>query len=436
MGESRIRGHLLVPRAEERSWEFVEDGLVVVSGQGTLEQVGLAPPDCAIPPTRPGCIWMPGLVDTHIHFPQTEILGSASGELLPWLERSVFPEEQRFAHEPYARRVAQTFCEQLLVHGTTCASIFSSSHPGATHLLFEALRDHGLRADVGLTLMDRGAPEPLLRGVDEAMAACEELVARWHEAEGGRLRFCVTPRFALSCTGEMLRAAGELAARHELPIQTHISENPMEIQATLEAFPEASGYLDVYDRAGLVGSRSLFAHGVWLEPREWDEIARAQCAIAHCPDSNFFLGSGVMPLSEALSRQIRVGLGTDIGAGRSFSVRRCCSRAYDASRLSGSPTDAAELLWLATRGGAVAMGRGDQIGLLAPGLDADLIAVRPPRPLEGSVETLCEQLVFREDWGGVEEVRVRGQTLWSRATTTSPDGGDPVAGHPRRESSP
>ena len=262
-----------------------------------------------------------------------------------------------------------------------------------------------------MTLMNRGAPQALLSDVPEAMAACERLVERWHNHDGQRLRFCVTPRFALSCTQELLEAAGALAKKHALPIQTHISENPDEIEATATAFPDAHDYLDVYERAGLVTPRSLFAHGVWLKPREWDMLKERDCAISHCPDSNFFLGSGPMPLREVKQRDLRMGIGSDIGAGRTFSLRKCCSRAYDASRLTDSPTHAAELLWYATRGGALAMGRGDQIGLLKAGYDADLIAISPPKPLTEAA-ALCDQLVYLEDWDGLAEVRVRNRVVW------------------------
>ena len=412
MSNTIIRGAMLSPDPEQPTWTLWADACMEVGPSGQLVKVEPAAPGCQTPETCPGAVWLPGFVDTHVHFPQTMILGSASGPLLPWLQRSVFPEESRFAQREYAQQVAERFCEALLSHGTTCASVFSSSHPEATDVLFEAMQRRGLRGDVGLTLMNRGAPEALLRDVPEAMEASEALIERWHGVDQDRLRFCVTPRFALSCTPQLLREAGRLAERHKLPVQTHISENPDEIEATAQAFPLASDYLGVYEDAGLIGERTLLAHGVWLTPREWDAIASHRASVAHCPDSNFFLGSGPMPLRQARERQIKVGLGTDVGAGRSFSLRRCCSRAYDASRLTGSATDAAELLWLATRGGALAMNRGHQIGVLAPGYDADLVAIRPPGAWQ-DVASLCEQLVFHEDWGGVEQVRVRGQVRWS-----------------------
>ena len=411
--ERIIRGSVLAPDKDTRAFTLLEDAVISIDADGVITSVSTDASDLeAHPITREGVVWMPGFVDTHIHFPQTMILGSASGPLLPWLQTSVFPEESKFVNEEHARHVAPIFCKNMLAQGTTCASVFSSSHPGATHILFETMHDLGMRGDVGLTLMNRGAPKALLLDTEAAMAACEELVERWHGADRDRLRFRVTPRFALSCTKDLLDAAGALAARYDLPIQTHISENPDEITATAKAFPDAEDYLGVYEDAGLLRKESLFAHGVWLNDREWDAIANIDAAISHCPDSNFFLASGPMPLKEVKARDIRMGMGSDIGAGRTFSLRKCCSRGYDASRLTESPTDAAELLWYATRGGAVALGRGEQIGLIAPGYDADLVAIRPPRQTNDASE-LCDLLVYIEDHNGVEEVCVRGKTLHS-----------------------
>ena len=218
-----IRGRILAPDSDTRTLTLHDDAVVVFDARGRITELRPSRDDDPAP-TRPGCVWLPGFVDTHIHFPQARVLGSASGELLPWLERTVFPEESRFVDEDYAREVARDFCEAMLAQGTTCASVFSSSDPGATHTLFAEMERRGLRGDVGLTLMNRGAPEVLLHDTDEAIAACEELVARWHGADDDRLRFRVTPRFALSCTADLLAAAGELARRHGLHPDPYLRE--------------------------------------------------------------------------------------------------------------------------------------------------------------------------------------------------------------------
>lgn len=404
-----LRGRVLRPHPDAPRVEVLADGLIHVGEDGRIAAVEAAPDDCAVAESYPGAVLLPGFVDTHVHFPQTRVLGSASGPLLPWLERSVFPEEARFAAAAYAAAVAEEFCDALIRHGTTCASIYSSSHPVAAEALFSALDRRGLRGFAGLTLMDRGAPPAVLLAEDEAIAACESLVARWHGHDDGRLQFCVTPRFALSCTPGLLRAAGRLAERHRLNVQTHLAENTAEIAATAAAFPGARDYLGVYEDHGLGGPRSLFAHCIHLSEETWDRMAAQDAAVAHCPDSNFFLGSGCMPMRQATRRGVRVGLGTDVGAGRSFSLRQVMAAAYDASLMVGERIDAEALVWHATRGGARALGLGGAIGCVAPGFEADLIAVDVPGEASGAA--LFDALAFRRDAGPVRAALVRGVPL-------------------------
>jgi guanine deaminase len=403
-----LRGRLLCPDPERPRIERIADGLITVGDDGRITSVEPAPEDCAVPQSYPGAVILPGFVDAHVHFPQTRVIGSASGPLLRWLERSVFPEELRFSNLRYAATVAWEFCEALIRQGTTCAAIYSSSHEGATDVLFQELERCGLRALVGLTLMDRGAPSGLLVPAGEALAACERLVDRWHGRDG-RLGFCVTPRFALSCSPELLRGAGRLAAARGLPVQTHLSENTEELRATAEAFPDSRDYLAVYEDHGLCGPRSLFAHCVHLSDDEWDRLAAAGAAVAHCPDSNFFLGSGCMRLRSASERAIRVGLGTDVGAGRTFSLRQVIASAYDASLLVRAPTTAEELLWLATRGGARALGMGGELGCIKPGFFADLAVIDAPEI--ASAEGLFDALAFRRDASPARAVFVAGAQL-------------------------
>ncbi len=391
------------------------DGLLEIEG-GRITAAGPAPADCSQPVTRPGAVWLPGFVDAHVHFPQTRVLGSATGPLLDWLQSTVFPEEARFRERAYASAVAEEFCGALARQGTTTAAVYSSSDPGATEVLFEAFDRWGLRGALGLTLMDRGAPEEVLLEAGAALEACEALIERWHQPSG-RLRFALTPRFALSCTPALLKGAAMLAERHDLLIQTHLSENDAEIAATARAFPASAHYLGVYADHGLCHERALFAHCVHLSETEWDAMAEADAAIAHCPDSNFFLGSGCMPLRAPRSRGVRIGLGTDVGAGRSFSLRRIAAGAYDAALLTGSEADAESLLWHATLGGARAMGMGSEIGRLAPGYQADLVAIDVG---EASPERLPDALVFRHDTGPVAETWVEGERVYSRVIGCAP----------------
>ncbi|MCA9649458.1 MAG: guanine deaminase [Myxococcales bacterium] len=413
-----IRGRVLAPSPRSRTIEQWPDALVEVAADGRIAALREAPPDCTRPVTWPGAVILPGLVDAHVHYPQTRILGSASGPLLPWLERSVFPEEARFADPGYAAAVAEEMCEAFIAQGTTLAAIYCSAHPGATEILLEAIERHGLRAVAGLALMDRSAPPPVLLPAAEALAACDDLHARWHGRDDGRIRLSMIPRFAISCTPELLRGAGLRSREHELLLQTHISENPDEIEHTLELFPGSRDYLGVYEDHGCVGPLTVLAHCIHLSEDEWSRLRAQDVAVAHCPDSNFFLGSGCMPLRKALELGLRVGLGTDVGAGRTFSLRRVAAAAYDASLLRGAMVGPEELLWLATRGGARALHQDDRLGCIAPGFDADLVAVDVPARLSGPA--LLDALLFRHDAGPVRATMVRGRVLRGEAPTLEP----------------
>lgn len=405
-----LRGRLLAPDPAARRVEHHADAVVELDAAGTITSVSPAGPACPIPTTWPGAVILPGFVDTHLHYPQTRIIGSASGPLLPWLRASVFPEESRFVEPAHATAVAEELCASLLAQGTTTAALYSSSHPAATEILLHALDRHGLRAITGPTLMDRDAPPALLQPVGAIVPALEDLCARWHDHDGGRLRLSSIPRFALSCTPALLRHAAAFAEAHGLLVQTHVSENLDEIAATRAAFPGSRDYLGVYEDHGLVGPRTILAHCIHFSDDEWARVRDQDVAVAHCPDSNFFLGSGQMPLRRALDLGIRVGLGTDVGAGRTFSLRRVAAAAHDAALVRGEPVTPEELLWLATRGGALALGLGDRIGCVAPGFHADLVAVDlPPGEHEGAA--LLDALLFRHDAGPVRATMVAGRLV-------------------------
>jgi guanine deaminase len=405
-----LRGRVLAPRADTPAFDFLPDALIEIDEQGRIASVGAAPPGCAVPETWPGAVIAPAFVDAHLHFPQTRILGSASGPLLPWLQTAVFPEESRFAERAYAERVAVQFCDAMLRQGTTLAAIYSTSHLDATDALLGELDRRGLRAITGVTWMHRGAPDALLRDAGAAAADTEALAARWH-GHDGRLRVGVTPRFALSCDADAMRRAAELAADRGLWVQTHLSENRDELVATAEAFPDARDYLDVYESVGLVHDRAVLAHCIHLSDDEWARLVARGAIVAHCPDSNFFLGSGAMPLARALRAGARVALGTDVGAGRTFSLRRVAASAYDASLVVGDPVAPEVLLWLATRGGALALGEGARLGCVSPGFEADLVVVDAP---DADLRRVIDALLFDHDAGPVRETWVRGQARWSR----------------------
>ncbi len=409
-----LRGRLLAPHPTLPRFTLWPDALVEIGPAGRITAVTNAPPGCDVPETWPGAVLLPGFVDAHLHFPQTRILGSASGPLLRWLQTSVFPEEGRFHDLSYAECVATAFCDAMLAQGTTTAAIYSTSHPEAAHALFGELDRRGLRALTGITWMNRGAPDGLVRGVDDSVRATERLLERWQGWDDGRLQVGVTPRFALSCDAPMLRAASTLADQHGLWVQTHLSENRDELVATAELYPAARDYLGVYEDFGLVHARSILAHCIHLSDSEWARLVAARAVVAHCPDSNFFLGSGTMPLARALAEGATVALGTDVGAGRTFSLRRVVASAYDAALVRGAPVSPEVLLWLATRGGAVALGHGDRVGCLDTGYDADIVAIQAPQATRdpADVGALIDSFVFHHDAGPVRATLIRGRRVW------------------------
>lgn len=406
-----LRGALVTPLADGGTL-FEPDGLLLVDGTGAIRYAGAyraARYQGEVDDVRPALL-APGFVDTHAHFPQTRIIGCATGPLLDWLENSVFPEEARFTRRAYAKSVAAELVGRLLHAGTTTVALFSSSSPAATDLCFSALDTAGLRGIVGLTWMERRCPAALRLDTKAALDASRKLVRRWHGHDHDRLRFAVTPRFALSCSRSMLKAAGDLANEHELPIQTHVAENEREGEATLRAHPYASSYLDVYDRAGLLGPRTILAHAIHFGKRDWDRLGETDATVAHCPDSNFFLGSGRMRLSPLEERGVRVGLGSDVAAGRSFSIRRAMASAYDNALALGSPVTPAKLLRLATFGGAEVLGCAATTGSLETGKEADVVVVPLRRPA-ATLDAALAALIFDTDDLGVSRSYVRGRRV-------------------------
>jgi len=409
-----IRAKILTPlsAAHGGGLRYLEDGLLRIDDAGRIAAaIPFDGPEEGTPilDLRPAVV-LPGFVDAHVHFPQARIVGSASGPLLEWLDRSVFPEEARFSDEAYARAVAPEFVRAMLEVGTTTAAIFASSHPVATSVLFEELARSGMRAVAGLTLMDQRCPDDLRLAADRAIGASIELCDRWHGHDRGRLRFAITPRFALSCSRRLMESAGRLAADRKLHVQTHVAENRAEGVQTLAAHRYAKDYAGVYDAVGLLGPQTVLAHAIHVTPLEWDRIAERGARVAHCPDSNFFLGSGRMQLDPARERGIHVALGTDVGAGRTFSVRRTMASAYDNALCLERPVAPAELLRMATLGGAATLGLEGEIGSIEPGKDADLVVVDLPGHVRTEDEVLSH-VVFASDVTRVSRAYVRGRRL-------------------------
>ena len=358
----------------------VEDGLVVARGayDDLAEQFG------DIPVERLAGLIVPGFVDAHVHYPQIHCIASHGEQLMQWLERHIFPAEKAFADRAHADSVAAFFLDQLLRHGTTSALVFATVHAGSVDALFEAALERDMRIVSGKVLMDLG-PEGLQDSVASGRADTEALIARWRGR--GRLGYAVTPRFVPTSSDEQLADAGALVAGHpDVLMHTHLSENPGEIAFVAERFPDAKDYLDVYDRFGLVGPRSVFAHCVHMSDRALGRMAEAGSGIAFCPTSNMFLGSGLFDLAQADRHGVRVGIGTDIGAGTSLSLLNTLGEAYRICQLRNCSLDPFRALHLATAGSARIMGIADKVGGLLPGQEADFILLD-----EGSTPLLARR---------------------------------------------
>ena len=350
----------------------VEDGMV--ADRGDYAALIARYPD--LPVTAfPGLLIAPGFVDAHVHYPQSETIAAYGAQLLEWLEQHIFPAEAAFADDAHACEQAELFLDELLRNGTTSALVFATVHPGSVDALFQAALGRDMRLITGKVLMDRG-PEGLRDSVEDGRAQTEALIARWRGK--GRLGYAVTPRFAITSSPEQLAQAGEILAAHpDVLLHTHLAETLPEIDQVAALFPDAKDYLDVYERHGLVGPRSVFAHAIHLDEGAMGRLGKAGAAVAFCPTSNLFLGSGLFDLALADRCGVRVGMGTDVGGGTSFSLLDTLSEAYKVGQLRGTNLDPLRALYLATAGGAEALGIRARVGALEVGQEADFIVLDP-----------------------------------------------------------
>ncbi|WP_024816028.1 guanine deaminase [Acidovorax sp. JHL-3] len=328
----------------------------------------------------PGRIIAPGFVDMHIHFPQTDVIGSPADGLLPWLENYTFPHEKRFVAPDYSAQVAQFFIAELLRNGVTTALAFATSHPASAEALFAEAQHHQMRLITGKVLQDRHSPDGVRDDTEQSLIDTEALIQRWHGVD--RLGYAITPRFAPTSTPEQLRGAGELAARYPgVWIQSHVAENLDEIRWAHELFPASRSYLSVYDDFGLLRERAVYAHCIHLDEHDRALMCDTGAVAAVSPTSNLFLGSGFFDYAEADRVGMGYGLASDVGGGTSFSPFHTMLAAYYVGRegqakrgLSLSPQ---HLWWQHTAGAARALGLAGVVGNLQPGCEADFIVLNP-----------------------------------------------------------
>lgn len=353
----------------------VQDGLI--TDRGPYREVRARHRCERVEDLRAGIV-LPGLVDTHVHFPQVRVIGGLGMPLLDWLEQCALPEEMRMAEVAYARGVARDFVDGLVDAGTTTALVFGSHFASAVDVVFEAAQARGLRITTGLVSSDRGVPAPLLTTAERADVEARRLAARWHGR--GRLRYAVTPRFSFSASDALLEScAASMSGIDGAMFTSHVNENLREIEQVASLFGGAS-YVDTYDRHGLLGPRSVLAHNVHPAESELLTLAARGTAVAHCPTSNAALGSGLFPMRRHVEAGVRVAIGSDVGAGTGFCLFKEGLQAYFAQRLlgdAGLALTSTHLLWLCTRAGADALGLGAQVGDLSVGKQFDAIWLRP-----------------------------------------------------------
>jgi len=452
------RGMLFSPAAPDRL-VAVEDGCLGVSAGGRVAAAGEYAEIAAHHPQAPVTDWrpaaiLPGLVDLHSHIPQYVAMAMDGYDLLPWLERFIYPTEAAFADPRHARETSRRFFAAALACGTTTSLLYATVHAEGTRMAFRAAEEAGVRAAIGKVMMDRNAPAELLEETSASLTEADALCAEWNGAAEGRLRYAFTPRFAITCSAGLMRGVAGLAADHGALIQTHLAENPDELRTVAGLFPEAPHYTGVYADAGLLGPSTVMAHCLYLSDGEWDLLGESGTRVAHCAGSNFFLRSGVFDMGQAKRRGIAVGLGTDVGAGPSLSrfdeMESACfaSRARYAleraaasrlgamrgefGRLPGGAdllasvlsrlelddsvalVDPVQAFYLATLGGAQALGMADEIGSLEPGKWADFVVVRPPvidaaSPEEGRTpREVLSQIIYRTEPSAILATFVAG----------------------------
>ena len=410
------------PARSYRSWD---DGYLAVDDDGRVAGVGSFAEnphhDAEVVTLGEGALITPGLVDTHLHAPQLEMIGSYGGHLLEWLNRYTFPTERKFENREHAERVARAFFDELLRNGTLCALVFSTIHHDATDIFFAEAERRGFRGIIGKTMMDRNAPDYLLeKSPRDSYEQSRALLTKWHKR--GLLRYAITPRFAPTSTPELLEAAGTL--KKEFPdayVHSHISENRNEVEWVHQLFPEAE-YADVYDDYGLLDEKCVLAHGVWLTEEELDLLARRKTRISHCPNSNLFLGSGLFRLHHTLRAGVVVGLGSDIGAGTDPSLFTVMADAYKVQQVQNVSLSPFHLWYLATLGGARALTLDDETGSIEAGKSADflvvdlhatpLLSLRTSRA--ESLEDLLAGLIFMGDDRAVKQSFIAGRCVSER----------------------
>jgi len=404
---------------------YLEDGLLTLRDGKVVSLESWQIAEGRVDPTRVtdlrGKLIVPGFIDTHIHYPQTEMIGAFGEQLLEWLNQYTFPVESQYHCPHHAAKMSAFFLHQLLSNGTTTALVFGTVHKQSVDSLFSAAQQLDMRLIAGKVMMDRNAPEDLTETPEESYQHTRALIERWHQR--GRLSYALTPRFAPTSSPELLDKVRQL--REEFPdvwMHTHLSENQQEIAWVKALFPEREGYLDVYHHHQLTGKRSVFAHCLHLEDKEWQCLHDTDSSIAFCPTSNLFLGSGLFNIKRCWQQGVRMGIGTDVGAGTTFNLLQTLGEAYKVGQLQQYKLSACEAFYHATLGGAHALDLDDVIGNFNCGKEADFVVLDPAvSPLQklrnANSKDIWERLFVMMTLGddrNIAQTWVSGKPVWQR----------------------
>lgn len=420
---------LIITPKNKNSLKVYNPGFLVVSDKGIIEDV------CEKDPSKKhknpkffdysDHLICPGFVDTHNHLPQYAFAGIGEKELLPWLKKYTFPREKKFIDKKIAEEAAKVFFKDLLKNGTTTTATYVTVHKSATDIAFRQAEKSKIRAFIGKTITDVNAPSHLTEKPEKAIKDSVELIEKWHD-RNGRLFYILTPRFAITCSAEVMTATAKIAKEKDVHIQTHLSENPEEIKQAQKLFPKCKNYTDIYHQAGLLGPKTIVAHCIHLNNEEIKTIKKTKTKIAHCPTSNRFLMSGIMPFRKYRKENLTMGLGTDVAGGYSLSMFNEMKEAIENSKTlsvfskgeSGSPMTIAEAFHLATLGGAETLSMQKEIGSLEKGKKADFLIIdhnkADPMGKNGSYrapEQILSKLIYRGDASAVKHVFIEGEKV-------------------------
>lgn len=419
------KGLIISPKSK-KTLSVLNPGYLVVSEKGDIEEVTRFNPSKKYKhyPLKDYSenLICPGFVDVHNHLSQYEFAGLGGHELLPWLKNYTFPHEKKFENDSVARSSANVFFNDLIKNGTTTAATYVTIHKKAVDIAFKEAEKSGIRAFIGKVMMDQNSPEYLTENVDDSLRASEELIDKWN-GKDGRLFYILSPRFAVSCSFSMMRKVSELAHKKNVYVQTHLAENKDELKAIKELFPKYKSYSEVYEKAGLLGERSIMAHCIYLSDSEINTLKRTGTKIAHCPTSNRFLKSGIMPFRKYSDLGIDIGLGTDVAGGYSLSMFNEMKEAVENSKYAdlfcdvAPPVDLPEVFYAATLGGARVLSMDKEIGSLEKGKKADFLIIDYIKCYSSKKsnflkpEQILSKLIYRGDASVVQKVFVQGKQV-------------------------